>query len=115
MPARMPSRHGIFSSLVLMLALAARAGAFSQLVVFGDRLSDVGNINNQSFAISPGSSYWNGRFSNGPVWIEKLAPNFSLTVPTYSRAGGPNATDFAYGGAHTGPGSIFHVFFSSPN
>src|SRR6478672_1761377 len=109
-------------SLVLMLlfcallgALAQRASAFSQLVAFGDSLSDAGNVNNQTFGISPGSPYWQGRFSNGPVWIEDLAPSFSLSVPTYSRAGGANATNWAYGGAHTGPGSITHVFFTFPN
>jgi len=105
----------ILSCAVVCGAGAGRTFAFTQLVVFGDSLSDVGNVNNQTFGISPGSPYWQGRFSNGPVWIEDLAPSFSLSVPTYSRAGGTNATDWAYGGAHTGPGSITHVFFTFPN
>ena len=109
----MTRRLLIFACIVCCAcASAARARAFSQIVVFGDSLSDVGNVNNQTFGISPGSGYWNGRFSNGPVWVENFATGLSLSTPTYSRSGG---TDWAYGGAHTGPGSITHVFFTFPN
>jgi thermolabile hemolysin len=102
----------VVSIVCCACAETSHARAFSQMVVFGDSLSDVGNVNNQTFGISPGSGYWNGRFSNGPVWVESLATGLSLSVPTYSRGGG---TDWAYGGAHTGPGSITHVFFTFPN
>src|SRR5205823_5341630 len=89
-----------FLTFALLFCAAQRADAFSSpLVVFGDSLSDVGNVNNQTFGISPGSGYWNGRFSNGPVWAESLATGLSLSAPTYSRGGG---SDWAYGGAHTG-------------
>ena len=51
----------------------AVAGPFSNLVVFGDSLSDVGNIAQATFGIYPGSAYYSNRFSNGPVWVETLS------------------------------------------
>jgi phospholipase/lecithinase/hemolysin len=44
------------------------ASAYSALVAFGDSYTDTGN------APSSPPSYWNGRFSNGPLWIEDLSP-----------------------------------------
>jgi len=68
---------------------------FSQMFVFGDSLSDDGNL----FALTGGAvpptpPYFNGHFSNGPVWVEYLAPELALNF-------NPN-TDFALGGATTG-------------
>jgi phospholipase/lecithinase/hemolysin len=61
----------------------------SRLVVFGDSLSDNGNLFNLTGGKEPPSPpYWNGRFSNGPVYAEQLAN--SLGVPL---------EDFAFGGA----------------
>jgi phospholipase/lecithinase/hemolysin len=77
---------------------AASAGPFSNLVVFGDSLSDVGNIAQAPFINTPGPYYWNGRFSNGPVYAESLATGLGLPALTRSTAGG---NDFAYGGAQT--------------
>lgn len=50
--------------------------AFTQLVVFGDSLSDNGNF----FAATgaPPAPYWSGRFSNGPVWVEQMANHLGL-------------------------------------
>jgi phospholipase/lecithinase/hemolysin len=61
----------------------------SAMVVFGDDKSDNGNTFNQYlFPVSP--PYWNGRFSNGPVWSEYLASAFKLidrpeTDPNYDK------------------------------
>ena len=42
--------------------------AFSGLVLFGDSLTDVGNVYHQTFGISPQSPpYFQGRYSNGPL------------------------------------------------
>ncbi|MEI8309882.1 MAG: SGNH/GDSL hydrolase family protein [Verrucomicrobiota bacterium] len=72
---------------------------FDNLVIFGDSLSDVGNLYaRDSFPPSP---YWSGRFSNGPVWIEQLAADLGMPAPTPSKVGGNN---FAWGGAQTGTG-----------
>src|SRR6478736_5079425 len=80
------------------LADHADAGPFNNLVVFGDSLSDVGNIAAQPFINTPGPYYWNGRFSNGPVYAETLATGLGLPALANSAAGG---TDYAYGGALT--------------
>lgn len=61
---------------------------FSQMYVFGDSLSDNGN----TFAatgglIPPSPPYFNGRASNGPVWVETLAPALGLVDnPSNNRA-----------------------------
>lgn len=68
---------------------------YSEIYVFGDSLSDTG----QSFeAIGmPPAPYYQGRFSNGPVWIELLADYLNLTENSYNPQ-----TNFAWGGATTG-------------
>jgi phospholipase/lecithinase/hemolysin len=90
------------------LATVASAGPYSQLIVFGDSLSDVGNIAASSFGLYPGPYYWNNRFSNGPVYVESLDTGLALPPITRSTAGG---NDFAYGGAQTsGTGGLDGIF-----
>ncbi|ACJ00798.1 autotransporter domain-containing protein [Rhodospirillum centenum] len=58
---------------VVMASVAAPALAqqrsYSSIVVFGDSLSDTGNL---PAPLRPGAPYVGGRFSNGPVWAEQL-------------------------------------------
>lgn len=68
---------------------------FSQVVVFGDSLSDDGN----GFVITggqlpPSPPYAQGRFTNGPVWIEQMTPRLGVPV-------NPDL-NVALGGATTG-------------
>ena len=97
-----------FAAVVSAGAAAATAAPqFTGLVDFGDSLSDVGNDYNTTTGLGlpalPGKpGYYNGHFSNGPIWIEQLAPKLGLPVPTASTAGG---TDYAYGGVTTGTGT----------
>jgi thermolabile hemolysin len=71
------------------------AANFSEIYVFGDSLSDTGQLFQQSQSeVPPSPSYFEGRFSNGPVWVEYLAEQ--LNVPF-----NPD-TNFAHGGATTG-------------
>lgn len=57
----------------------AAAGPFTGLVVFGDSLSDVGNVQQRTTQLVPlvqpipGPSYFNGRFSNGPNYADVLS------------------------------------------
>jgi len=87
----------------------ALAGPYSKLYVFGDSLSDIGNVASASFGIYPGQYYWNNRFSNGPVWVESL--DIGLGLPPLVRSTISGGTDFAYGGAQTsGTGGLDGIF-----
>ena len=88
----------ISCSLVLFFN-AAQAAPFTSLVIFGDSLSDVGNIASSSFGIYPGRYYSSNRFSNGAVWVETLATGLGLPANKRSTLAGGN--NFAYGGAQT--------------
>ena len=77
------------ATLALLAAPSARAGS---LYAFGDSLSDNGNL--YRLTGLPSAPYYEGRFSNGPVWVEYLP---ALTGLNFSPA-----NDFAYGGAFTG-------------
>jgi phospholipase/lecithinase/hemolysin len=99
-------------ALALLLSViwerAATAAPFSSLFVFGDSLSDVGNISQATFGTTPGQYYSNGRFSNGPVYAESLATGLGLPTLARSTTGG---NDFAYGGAQTtGTGGFEGLF-----
>ncbi len=81
-------------AIVLMtMPSLASASSFSAVIVYGDSLSDNGNLYAVA-AYPPSPPYYEGRFSNGPVAVEQLASAFG--VPLY---------DFAYGGATTGIGN----------
>ena len=57
------------------------AAPITDLYVFGDSLSDTGNLFALTFGIEPPSPpYFDGRFSDGPVWVETLAPLNRLTA-----------------------------------
>jgi phospholipase/lecithinase/hemolysin len=95
---------------------------FSQIIVFGDSLSDTGNISDRTSAKTGGTvdypsdtfNYSDGRFTNSSdtdpssvlfvgVWHEQLARTF-LKIPaaTFSLGGGVN---YAFGGGTTKNGS----------
>lgn len=80
------------SSFALLAALSSTsAQAYSQLVVFGDSLSDNGNVARAVGGALPASPYYQGRFSNGPVAVEVMAQQLGVSLD-----------DRAYGGAYTG-------------
>ena len=75
---------------------AASAQTYNRLVVFGDSLSDNGNLFAATFGTQPPPPFFQGRFSTGPVFTELLG--FTL-----ARQGGPvtGSINYAYGGART--------------
>lgn len=78
------------------------------MVIFGDSLSDVGNISAATLGLYPGDGYPSPRFSNGPVYAELLAAGLGL--PTVVRSG-EDGNNFAYGGAQTtGTGGFEGIF-----
>jgi phospholipase/lecithinase/hemolysin len=73
--------------------LQTQAASFSQIVVFGDSLSETGN-SFETTGIPPSPPYFQGRFSNGPVWIDYLADDLEISSD--------RRTNYAFGGATTG-------------
>jgi thermolabile hemolysin len=63
------------------------AEPFDQVVIFGDSLSDNGNLVLIDDQPEPDPSiYYMGRFSNGPVWVEYLVEPGRLNAPLVNRA-----------------------------
>lgn len=71
----------------------AAPSAFQRCYVFGDSLSDTGNFHALTGGYPP-APYFNGRFSNGPLWIERLAETLRVEVQP--------GDNYAVGGATTG-------------
>lgn len=94
--------------LLLLLPMLAHALEINKLIMFGDSLSDDGNlavINPETFP--PGSPYYEGRFSNGPVWGENVAAMLNFKRDPhhviYDCATRAQFSDCAYGGAMVAP------------
>jgi 3-phytase len=109
--------HAIFwiaLAVALPYGVAARADGITSIVSFGDSLSDVGNdyYYTQGTQPSPPSDYSGGRFTNGPNWLDYLAKDLGVAAPTPSALGG---SDYAFGGASTGPGYSTFVGGQIPN
>jgi phospholipase/lecithinase/hemolysin len=99
MPLR-PSLR-LFSLLILLTLPALAADRYNAVYVFGDSYCDVGNIylaSGHKVPLSP--PYYQGRFSNGPLWVEHLAGSLGLTLAP-ELAGG---TDYAFGDAEVTAG-----------
>jgi outer membrane lipase/esterase len=80
-------------------ATAAGAVGYTSFTVFGDSLSDPGNLYAAVGEVYPESPpYFEGRFSNGPVWAESIAASFA--------AKGLDADNFAYGAARALPTDV---------
>jgi outer membrane lipase/esterase len=85
--------------LVFLFSLSVSGlshASYSQIISFGDSLSDTGNVFTATG--SPPAPYYNGNFSNGPVWVERLATQLGVAAPQASLAGG---TNYSWGGART--------------
>ena len=93
-------------ALTLFPAVWAQAGAvmgnprhglnsqpFSRIFVFGDSLSDTGNLFRLSGGFPP-PPYFEGRFSNGRLWVEQLADALCMSITP--------GDNYAVGGATTG-------------
>ena len=52
------------------LAAQASAPAYDAIFVFGDSYCDVGNVFIATGGFKPAAPYFNGRFSDGPIWID---------------------------------------------
>jgi phospholipase/lecithinase/hemolysin len=123
---------GLLSTLLLIFTAVGAHGQagpptpeFTSIVVFGDSLSDTGNLAHLTYdkygfrVPGPIADYTDGRFNDGfdtlppaqnysGVWIEQLAESIpSKPVVKSSLDGG---TDYAYGFATTGSGTSVFAF-----
>lgn len=74
------------------------ASGFSEMYVFGDSLSDTGNLFNATNGLfPPDPPYSQGRSSNGPLWVEYLSPRLNLQSS--------EVNNLAFFGAETGRGN----------
>ncbi|MBV8829767.1 MAG: SGNH/GDSL hydrolase family protein [Acidobacteriaceae bacterium] len=115
------------AAVVLSFALIAPAqmlfavsiDQFNQFVVFGDSLSDTGNVSISSSGLLPGSNYAPGRFTNGTnttpavppggpqgLWIDQLSAASGIADPAPFLSGG---TNYAVGLATTGSNGLYDV------
>jgi outer membrane lipase/esterase len=87
-------KNYLFAAGVLLSASTSALASYSEVVFFGDSLTDTGNLYAYSgVPVSP--PYFNGRFSNGPLWSETLAGWLGSTAAP-SLIGGNN---YAWAGA----------------
>lgn len=85
--------------LLLFINIAAHAEKINKLVFFGDSLSDNGNVYALLLHFVPKSPpYFDGRFSNGPVWAEDFAKYYQARQAIDYKI-------YAYGGAT----AVFHL------
>jgi len=116
------------SSLILTASNVWQANASSpesfiheritRSVTFSDSLSDTGNLfivsgfppatiyfppSPRPFTGNPSPGYDQGRFANGPVWIDDFVQSLGLD-PSSSLPSNPGGTNYSWGGAETGFG-----------
>jgi phospholipase/lecithinase/hemolysin len=82
----------VFFTLSTSVAMPSWTADFTRLIVFGDSLSDTGNLLGLTGgSIPPDPPYQGGRYSNGNVWPEFVATALGIPLENY-----------AYGGAQSG-------------
>jgi phospholipase/lecithinase/hemolysin len=69
----------------------------SNLVFFGDSLTDNGNLYKLTQGTLPDTPWWNGRFSNGPTYAEQLPGLLGVSAS--------HVQNYAYGGARAVTGN----------
>src|SRR5687768_2236033 len=98
-PFRIASGRVVAWAAAIACLHAPAGAAFDRLYVFGDSLSDAGNVQTVTTGLSPlvpptpGPYYYNGRFSNGPNFAEVLSEGLGLGAVLPSVLGGD---DYAY-------------------
>ena len=82
------SSHKDVFDYPIFLKNNASSGQIKRVVIFGDSLSDTGNILNW-LKVFPQAPYWQGRFTDGLNWVGALPSNIPVS-------------NWAYGGATAG-------------
>lgn len=71
---------------------------YTGIVAFGDSYTDSGNefrLSNQTWPADP--AYYQGRFSNGPTWVEDVAANLSVPLQNFAFAGATTSNALVQG------------------
>ena len=89
----------------LGVACTPASAAYTSIFAFGDSLSDAGNLFSESAGMIPLAPYADGHFSNGPTWVEDLSQMLGLG-PMKPFLTSNDGTNYAFGGAQTGPTDI---------
>lgn len=96
--------------LLLALILSRPVWAFSELIVFGDSLSDTGNLASLTIINFPWP-YYNNRVSNGPLAVDVLAAERGLSAEAsmhlVSGSGGGNFSVDGANAAGKSPEDLF--------
>ncbi|MDJ0632244.1 MAG: SGNH/GDSL hydrolase family protein [Xenococcaceae cyanobacterium MO_188.B29] len=97
----------IFLTTLWTLPVSASTLNIEQIYIFGDSNSDQGNLYNIS-GFPPEPYFYQGRFTNGPNWIDYLSNDLSLNPELYTNLN-PGSSDlptdginFTFGGATSG-------------
>jgi phospholipase/lecithinase/hemolysin len=104
-----------FVFISIFAPLKALATNFSKFFIFGDSLSDTGNVFQVTGGIfMPQNSipksppYANGRFSNDQIWVEYVGSTLGLTPTLFTSLKNTTPTqgvNFAFGGSNSGTGN----------
>lgn len=94
----MKKLHSLIITLAILTMSVCNGYAleFKNIVVFGDSLSDNGNLFSLTESYPP-EPYYQGRISNGPVWYDYLVEELGVTGITLN---------YAYAGAQTGKTNV---------
>ena len=84
----------------------AVAPNWTDFIMFGDSLSDSGN-SYAAYGTPDSPPYWNGRFSNGAVWLEHV--HDWMGVSTQAGRGSSSGNNRAFGGASSANGLSYFV------
>jgi phospholipase/lecithinase/hemolysin len=98
------SRRLCLAAFAVSLGVAGTpaTAAYTSIFAFGDSLSDAGNLFSQTGGAIPLAPYVDGHFSNGPTWVEDLSQMLGLR-PMKPFLTFANGTNYAFGGAQSGP------------
>lgn len=98
----------LLTIVLFIFSFSLNAKVFEHIIIFGDSLSDTGNLYNYMLHLVPKSPpYYKGHFSNGPVWTEHVYKNYFLSESgehrhNYAAGGAPAVVD----GTNTLPFSL---------
>jgi phospholipase/lecithinase/hemolysin len=92
-------------AVALGVACTPASAAYTSIFAFGDSLSDAGNLFSESEGAIPLAPYVDGHFSSGPTWVEDLSQMLGLG-PMKPFLTSANGTNYAFGGAQSGPTDI---------